>query len=93
MWWPATEARSSAWSYRQQAQQPAYIVGERIRRAIEEMPSGIEGLDGGITVSIGIATCPEVAATYVDLVARADEALYRGKALGKNRVCLAIADA
>ena len=43
----------------------------------------------GVTVSLGAATFPDVASTYLDLVAKADEALYRSKALGKNRVCTA----
>lgn len=76
-----------------QTPQPgAYMVGERIRRAVEEMTALDSAPDARITVSIGVATCPDTAATYVDLVARADEALYRSKALGRNRVSLAALD-
>lgn len=46
-----------------------------------------------VTVSLGVAAYPEVATTHVDLVARADEALYRSKALGRNRVSLAEVEA
>lgn len=70
----------------------ALMVGERIRTAVEEMSLGTED-PARVTVSIGVATCPDVAGTYVDLVARADEALYRGKALGRNRVCAAVPSA
>jgi diguanylate cyclase (GGDEF)-like protein len=76
----------------QTPQNGAYMVSERIRRAVEEMSAGPDAPAARVTVSIGLATCPDVATTYVDLVARADEALYRGKALGKNRVCVATAD-
>jgi diguanylate cyclase (GGDEF)-like protein len=42
-----------------------------------------------ITVSIGIAEYPEDGTTTDDLFARADEALYNSKHLGRNRVSLA----
>ena len=41
---------------------------------------------GKITVSIGVATVPTDASDTEDLIARADAALYRAKAFGKNRV-------
>ena len=69
--------------------QQAYAVGERIRRAVEEAGCDGEGEARRVTVSLGVATYPDVASDYVQMVARADEALYRSKALGKNRVCLA----
>ena len=41
----------------------------------------------GLTVSIGIATFPSVGvASTDDLINRADEALYRAKAAGRNQV-------
>jgi len=39
-----------------------------------------------VTVSIGVATVPSDATDPAELVARADAALYRAKAFGKNRV-------
>ena len=41
---------------------------------------------GRVTVSIGVATVPTDASNTDDLIARADAALYRAKAFGKNRV-------
>ena len=37
-------------------------------------------------MSIGVATVPTDASNTDDLIARADAALYRAKAFGKNRV-------
>ncbi len=45
-----------------------------------------------VTISLGVAMFPEDAQTRRDLVARADEALYRAKREGKNRVCAWTAD-
>lgn len=41
-----------------------------------------------ITISVGIATFGEDASTKEELIKRADEALYKAKRLGKNRVCM-----
>jgi diguanylate cyclase (GGDEF)-like protein len=43
-----------------------------------------------VTVSIGVATVPSsYANSPEELIALADEALYRAKAEGRNRVCVA----
>ena len=39
-------------------------------------------------ISGGIATYPTDAVERVDLLRKADEALYRAKNLGRNRICL-----
>src|SRR5664280_784322 len=64
----------------------ARIVGERIRRRVES-----EGFVAGerppvVTVSVGVASMHEPAATVDGLVAPADRGLYPAKALGKNCV-------
>lgn len=68
----------------------AYNLAERIREAIAELrittdddpPRAL-----GVTASLGIAAFPESKANDgVDLVRRADKALYRAKKTGKNRV-------
>jgi diguanylate cyclase (GGDEF)-like protein len=65
-------------------------MADRIRRLVEE--SGFEGeevMDGGrLTISVGVASYPRHAASKQELVERADQALYRAKALGKNRIAV-----
>jgi len=39
-----------------------------------------------VTVSIGVAACPDDGAGKPDLIARADAALYQAKQEGRNRV-------
>jgi diguanylate cyclase (GGDEF)-like protein len=62
-------------------------VAERIRERTEStiIPLG-PGLTGHITVSIGIAVAPDDGAQRVMLLKAADEALYRAKLAGRNRV-------
>ncbi len=62
-------------------------VAERIRERTEAMimPLG-PGQTGRLTVSIGIAVVPEEGTERVALLKAADEALYRAKLEGRNRV-------
>ncbi|MBI5208797.1 MAG: GGDEF domain-containing protein [Elusimicrobia bacterium] len=59
---------------------------EAVRNAIESelFPIALETIR--VTVSIGLAHFPRDAATPEELVAQADQALYRAKSLGRNRV-------
>jgi diguanylate cyclase (GGDEF)-like protein len=69
----------------------ALVVGERLRERVAALQLAVPGPDGapatvGATVSIGIATWPDVPAERIEeLVAAADRALYRAKACGRNR--------
>ncbi len=65
-------------------------IGERIRRTVEEMkiPEGERSLS--VTVSVGGAAFPcEGVNSEEDLLRLADEALYRAKQSGRNRVEIA----
>lgn len=66
----------------------ALMIAERIRRKLEEEIIPYEELqpNGSLTLSIGVAELWE-GADVSDLVKAADKALYRAKALGRNRVC------
>jgi two-component system, cell cycle response regulator len=62
-------------------------VGERVRAAIADEPFAVDGIALPVTVSIGIATAfGERADRWEQVVKLADEALYRAKARGRNRV-------
>lgn len=64
------------------------IKAERIRRKIQEMPLIFDGKKIEISVSGGIATFPQDAEEANKLIHCADQALYRAKGEGKNRICL-----
>jgi two-component system cell cycle response regulator len=70
----------------------AYSVSERLRKSIETTPIAISRDPGeiNITISIGIAGSEGDADTAEALLHRADQALYRAKHSGRNRV---VADA
>jgi diguanylate cyclase (GGDEF)-like protein len=63
----------------------AAIAAERVRAALEAARVVCDGNRIGVTVSIGIASSAPTVALNA-LIARADEALYRAKANGRNRV-------
>jgi two-component system cell cycle response regulator len=64
------------------------IIAERLRQAVQQARGG-EGLPQ-VTVSLGAATTELVrATTFEELVHLADDALYRAKREGRNRVVLA----
>jgi len=69
----------------------ALVVGERLRQKIASerfpIPESEESID--VTVSIGIASLNSSGDNQTLLLKRADEALYRAKKAGRNRVAAA----
>ena len=63
----------------------ATLIADRIRRAVESVPVAAYDEEVRITVSVGVAVFPRDAGTPVELIERADEAMYRAKELGRNR--------
>ena len=64
------------------------IKAERIRKKIQDMPLVFDGKKIQVTASGGIATFPQDATEANKLIQCADQALYRAKAEGKNKICL-----
>jgi HD-GYP domain-containing protein (c-di-GMP phosphodiesterase class II) len=58
-------------------------VAERLRRAAER---GVGGSGERITISLGVASFPDIAASADELIYGADAAMYWAKSAGKNRV-------
>lgn len=64
----------------------AISVADNIRASVEEAGLEKDGISLKPTISIGVASYPDDAETPVDLLAKADGALYRAKRSGRNRV-------
>lgn len=67
----------------------AHLVAERIRRRIAESELSYAGKTVSFTVSIGVAVWRPTVSHLEQVMDRADQALYRAKRMGKNRVELA----
>ena len=65
--------------------QEALLIGERIRSRVEQ-----DLQDPGVTLSAGVASCPEHASSVEALIEAADQALYQAKHAGKNCVVPAV---
>ncbi|BCB19621.1 PleD family two-component system response regulator [Bosea sp. ANAM02] len=71
----------------------AYRVAERIRERVESTPFAVQNntRDIKVTVSVGVSNRRAGDASSADMMKRADDALYRAKANGRNRVIVASA--
>jgi diguanylate cyclase (GGDEF)-like protein len=67
------------------------VVAERIRDLIEVNSFTAGDTQLKMTVSIGVACCPENARSIRDLVIEADKSLYEAKKTGKNKIVLSAA--
>jgi diguanylate cyclase (GGDEF)-like protein len=71
----------------------AAAVGDRLRQRIAAHAFlASAGLDIHLTVSVGVATLPDVAASAEELIRAADVAMYRVKEQGKDGVSVARGD-
>lgn len=70
-------------------QAEAAIIGERLRSLVEqtEFKVGSAKKKVKLTVSVGLATFPQDAQNKEELIKRADEALYKAKAMNRNKLC------
>ncbi len=68
----------------------ALKISEQIRKAVETSAFNIRREQVKMTVSIGVANLPDDTLDAENLVRKADQALYRAKREGRNRVCAAV---
>lgn len=64
----------------------AFAIGEQMRRAVVEQPIVRDQITVNPTISIGFAVYPNDGDLLEELTRKADDALYRAKAAGRNRV-------
>jgi diguanylate cyclase (GGDEF)-like protein len=74
---------------RRTSAEQAVEVGERIRRSVVQLHPASLGIDEPVTVSVGVAVAGAHQVAIPGLVERADQALYRAKRLGRDRVVAA----
>lgn len=67
----------------------ASVVAERLRQKVAATPAGQPGAEMKMTISIGVADATLSMPGIHALLKQADEALYRAKFLGRNKVSLA----
>jgi diguanylate cyclase (GGDEF)-like protein len=68
------------------AEARARQVAERLRKAVAARPMEAGGEKVGVTLSLGVASAIEAGTDAEALIKAADQALYRAKANGRNRV-------
>lgn len=64
------------------------FAAERIRQAVEDKCIRVYDEDLKVTISIGISTFPDDGGDTQVLIEKADQALYRAKQTGRNRIYL-----
>ncbi len=72
----------------------AFVLAEEVRRAIQDTPVevriGEQNTSLTVHVSGGVADYPSGGSDWENLFRRSDEALFRAKRLGRNRICLPV---
>jgi diguanylate cyclase (GGDEF)-like protein/PAS domain S-box-containing protein len=62
---------------------------EDLRRGMSSLKLKVDGFNGSVTISVGVAAFPDHGQTVEAVVLAADEALYAAKRGGRNRVAIA----
>jgi len=72
------------------SEKEAIRVGERILSSIKDFKfrTPDERTVGGVTVTIGLSSFPEDTMDRLELITKADQALYQGKRAGKGCLCV-----
>lgn len=64
----------------------AMELAEKIRKTVESYAFAVGKETTNVTVSIGVATFPQDSQASLDLIGKADKALYAAKSRGRNRI-------
>jgi diguanylate cyclase (GGDEF)-like protein len=68
--------------------EPAFLRLESARDAFSKLES-LGGINPSPTISVGVATYPDDGTTRQEVIRKANDALFRAKTAGRNRVALA----
>jgi diguanylate cyclase (GGDEF)-like protein len=66
------------------------IVAERLWSSVRSTPFQFDGTSIAVTISLGVATSSSKDEHHEDIIMRADEALYRAKNEGRDRICYSL---
>lgn len=66
----------------------AEALGERLRQQVADQSFNVGGRNLAITISLGVSMCRGDDASFCNTILRADEALYRAKNEGRNRIAV-----
>jgi diguanylate cyclase (GGDEF)-like protein len=79
-------------SYVVDSRERAFEIAESIRKTVEAHPFPASTNDLNqtmhITISLGVATFPDDGVAALEIVQKADQALFRAKLSGRNRTCV-----
>jgi diguanylate cyclase (GGDEF)-like protein len=64
----------------------AFTMAQRIRKQVKIKSASLVRDKAPLTISVGVAEYPKDAKRRLDLIKRADKALYEAKRLGKDQV-------
>ncbi len=68
------------------ASEQASLMAQRIRKQVKIKSASLMRKKAPLTISVGVAEYPKDATKRLDLIKRADKALYKAKRLGKDQV-------
>jgi len=70
----------------------AFLLAESIRAEVETSTARVVPDGGTVTISGGVSAFPADAVDETELVRMTDQALYRAKSTGRNKICIAQSD-
>jgi diguanylate cyclase (GGDEF)-like protein len=74
--------------FRSTSESDAFSICERIRREVKGRPHVFENREFTVSVSIGLSHCDDTAVPMERVLKSADEALYKAKETGRNKVLI-----